>query len=126
MTDILNEIYEVLTEDNYIMEKAKGHIKAYEYPEVKEMDDPRIIMDPIDSSTPADYADDNWMTYDYTVQIEVWSKNRKDTESIADRIRDLMWEDLGFYQQSGPKEYDSGIFRDARRYRGKLYRDEIN
>lgn len=121
--DVLDIIYEDLKADNYIQEK-NGNIKFYEYPAVDECHDPKIIIDPIDTSTPADYADNDWMTYDYLLQIEVWSKNRKITESIGDRVRNVMW-NLGFYQQAGPKEYDSGIFRDARRYRGKLYRDSL-
>lgn len=123
--DILVEIYDILLENEYIKEHAEGHIKFYEYPQVKEVDNPKIIIDPIDTSTPSDYADDNWLTYDYTIQIEVWSKDRKKTDEIANEIRNVMWEKLGFHQKAGPKGFEDGVFRDARRYRGKIYRDDL-
>lgn len=122
--DILDKVYETLIADDYIEEKAYGKIKYYDYPAVNEFDDPQIIIDPLDAPSPADYADDYWMTYDYLLQIEVWSNNRKLLQGLADRIRESMWQ-LGFHQNSGTKEYDGGIFRDARRYRGKLYRDSL-
>lgn len=123
MKDVLDIIADVLEDDNFIQEKAYGRIKLYEYPEVDEVHDPKIIISPVDSETPADYADNVWMTYDSLLQIEVWTTNRKDCKDIADRIRDIMWDELGFHQKAGPKEYDSGVFRDARRYRGKIYRE---
>lgn len=117
--DILDKVYEVLKGD-------VDNIKFYEYPEVSEVDDPKVVIDPLDSPMPADYADDEWLTLDFQLQIDVWSRNRKDTENIADKIRNLMWDKLRFHQNSGPKGYDSGVFRDARRYRGKLYRDDFD
>jgi len=38
-----------------------------------------------------------------------------------------MW-NFGFHQGTGPDEWDeeTGIYRDARRYRGKLYRDDLD
>lgn len=125
MKDVLDIIADELEDDEYIQSKGNGNVKLYEYPEVDEFDDPQIILDPVDQETPSDFADNTWMTYDSLVQIEVWTRNRKDCKGIADRIRDIMWDELGFYQQAGPKEYDQGVFRDARRYRGKIYRDSL-
>lgn len=123
--DILNEIYNALIADPYINDQALGRIKFYEYPESGEVDKPHIVIDPIDSPTPSDFADNTWTTLDYLVQIDVWTRNRKTTDSMADRIRDVMWKRFGFKHQSGPKEYNQGVFRDARRYRGKLYRHDF-
>jgi len=123
--DILNKIYEALMADDFIKDQASGRIKFYQYPEMGSVDSPYIVIAPIDPPMPSDFADNTWTKLDYLVQIDVYSRNRQLTDSIADRIRDIMWERFGFRQQSGPKEYDEGIFRDARRYRGKLYRPDF-
>lgn len=124
---MLDEIYEEFSLDHDIEKQVEGRIKFYKYPEVASLSKPHIIIDPVDVPIPADYADDTWLTDDYIFQIEVWSKKRKDTENLAHRIRLVMW-DLGFHQGSGTSEYDAdyGIFRDARRYEGKKYRENLN
>ncbi|PWU68316.1 tail completion protein gp17 [Gracilibacillus dipsosauri] len=124
--DILDEIYEALIADAYIKEQTLGRIKFYEYPETGDVDNPYIVIDPIDTPTPSQYADDQWTKLDFLLQIDIWSHNRKLTESIADKVRDVMWDTFGFAQRAGPKEYDQGVFRDARRYRGSLYREDFN
>lgn len=123
--DILEKVYESLLADPLIKEQANGRIKFYEYPETGEIDNPHIVIDLLDAPTPTDYADGKWTKLDYLIQIDVRSKNRKITDSIADRIRAIMWGRFGFAQRSGPKEYDEGVFRDARRYRGTLYREDF-
>ena len=85
---------------------------------------PYIIIEPMDIPLPRDFADDQYLKYDVFVAIETWSKNRGLTKHIADRIEFVLWE-IGLVQTGGLDEYDEGIFRDVRRYRGKLYRDEI-
>lgn len=123
--DILDEIYNALIADNYIYEYCYGRIKYYQYPETGDVNAPYIVIEPLDSPLPTALADNEWLRLDYLVQIEVWSKNRKLTDSIAGRVREIMWDRFGFRQQSGPKEYESGIFRDARRYSGTLYRSDF-
>lgn len=124
--DILEKVYESLIADDYIKEQALGRVKYYEYPATGDVDNPYIVIDPIDAPTPSDYADDNWTKYDCLLQVDVWTRNRKITGSIADQIRDVMWNVFGFAQKSGPNEYDEGIYRDARRYRGTIYRDDFD
>lgn len=124
--DVLSLIYNTLITDPYIKDQAYGRIKYYEYPETGDVTEPFIIIDPIDAPDPSDYADDTWLTYECLLQIEVWTRNRIVTNIIADKVRDVMWKQFGFKQQSGPQEYDEGIFRDARRYRGKIYRDDLD
>ncbi|WP_054859133.1 DUF3168 domain-containing protein [Gracilibacillus sp. JCM 18860] len=124
--DILDEIYKALIADAYIKEQTFGRIKFYEYPETGDVDNPPyIVIDPIDTPTPSQYADDQWIKLDFLLQIDSWSHDRKLTESIADKVRDVMWDTFGFAQRAGPKEYDQGVFRDARRYRGSLYREDF-
>lgn len=124
--DMMTRIYNAMMDDNYIVEKAYGRIKYYEYPPTDNLTEPHIIIDPLDTPTAADFADDTWLTDDYLYQIEVWSNNRLVTKGLADRIRMIMW-DLGFRQSGGIDEWDKdyNIFRDARRYRGKAYRTDL-
>ncbi|MGD7021779.1 hypothetical protein ACQCVK_04250 [Rossellomorea vietnamensis] len=117
-------IYETLLADPFIKSKTAGRIKLYEYPAASEVTGPCIVIDPIGPSLPGDYADNQWLSDEHSLQIEVWSKTLSDTESISKRIREVMWDDLGFAQQaSGVDEWDrdTGVYREARRYRGKTY-----
>ncbi|MCY9003280.1 hypothetical protein [Peribacillus frigoritolerans] len=126
--DFLGMIYNTLIADSYIKEKAAGRIKFYGFPETSSVTSaPNIIIDPLDVPLPIDFADDTWLTYDCLFQIEVWSKNRMATNELSGHIRNVMW-NFGFSQGTGVDEWDedTGIFRDARRYRGKLYRDDLD
>lgn len=122
--DDLKFIYDAIIMDPFIKTETSGKIKYYEYPETGDLTGPFIIIDGIDVPKPSDFADNQWLSYDCLVQIEVWSRNRLITKQIADTIQDILWS-KNFKQQSGPREYEDGIFRDARRYRGKVYRDEF-
>jgi len=123
--DVLAVIYNALIANSYIQEQATGRIKYYEYPESANVEEPFIIVNPLDVPKPSDFADSTWLTYDCIYQIEVWTKNRLITMELAKQIHQVMW-DIGFTQNSGIDEYDSGIFRDARRYSGKLYREDFD
>lgn len=120
---VIYKIYDALKADALIQEKVGDRIKFYEYSETGDVSGPVIIIDPIAPSMPADFADNQWLTEDYLYQIDVWSKSMSDTKDIADRIRKVMWS-INFGQSAtGPDEWDkdTGIYRDARRYRGKVY-----
>jgi hypothetical protein len=117
------KVYNALINDSFISDKVKiEHIKTYESPST-DLTEPHIVIDPLDVPLPGDYADNEWLTEDHLLQIEVWSKNGHDTEALSKRIRDIMWKQFGFPQGAGVDEYDkdSKIYRDARRYRGKAY-----
>lgn len=121
--DPLQLVYDQLISDPYIKEQAYGRIKYYEFPETGEVSSPSIIIDPLDVPLPKDFADNTWLTYDCLFQIEVWSKDRAITRNLSNQIREAMW-NIGFVQGTGVDEWDkdTGIFRDARRYRGKFYK----
>lgn len=123
--DILTKIYDAIIADQEIASQAAGKIKFYEFPDSMTMDvGPYIVIEPVDVPLPRDFADDQYLKYDVFVAIETWSKSRGLTKNIADKIEAILW-DLGLLQNGGLDEYDEGIFRDVRRYRGKFYRDEI-
>lgn len=125
--DMLSAIYNAMIGDDFIQKNAYGRIKYYEYPPTDNLTAPHIVIDPLDTPTPSDYADDTWLTNDYLFQIEVWSNNRLLTKELAERIRNVMWE-MGFRQTSGIDEWDKDykIYRDARRYTGKAYRQDLD
>jgi hypothetical protein len=125
--DVLGMIYDALMANPSIKKTVDERIKFYEFPETGEVTAPFIIIDPLDVPTPQDFADNTWLTYDCLFQIDVWSKKRTTTRELSGQIRDVMW-NLGFSQGSGVDEWDksTGIFRDARRYRGKLYRVDLD
>ena len=126
---MLYKIYNALIEDEYIIEKVGNRIKFYKYPEAKDMTATHIIIDPLDIPKPGDFADNKWLTDDYLLQIDVWSKNIEERNIIAGKIREVLWNKLNLKQLAGGvdeynKELD--IFRDARRYRGKQYNENLN
>lgn len=123
--DVLDMVYDALIDDNFIKLQAQGRIKFYEYPESGDVSAPYIIIYPLDVPLPSEFADDNWLANDFLLQIDVWTKKRSSTREIAEHIQKIMW-NLGFSQVGGIDEYDNGIYRDARRYRGKLYRDDFD
>ncbi|WP_062105214.1 DUF3168 domain-containing protein [Bacillus niameyensis] len=124
--DVLDIVYKTLIADDYIKSLANSRIKFYEYPETGDVDNPFIIIDPMDDGTPIDFADNTWTKLEFLVQIDVWTLDRKTTLNLANSIRDVLWKELKFHQIKGPNEYDSGIYRNANRYRGSLYREDFN
>ncbi|MDN4525323.1 DUF3168 domain-containing protein [Fictibacillus fluitans] len=124
--DILTIIYNALIADDHIKEKVAGRIKYYQFPATDDVEDAHIVIDPLDVPIPKDFADETWLTEDYLVQIEVWTKNRLATAELSSKVQQAMWK-IGFSQGSGMNEYDreTGIYRDARQYRGKVYREDV-
>ncbi|WP_026581023.1 DUF3168 domain-containing protein [Bacillus sp. J33] len=122
---MINKIYESFLADSLIQEKVGSRIKFYEYPSTTDLvKGPYIVIDPLDTPTPKDYADNKWLTEDHLFQIEVWSKSLADRDAVAKQIRKVMWDKVGFAQTGGGVDEwdkDLNIYRDARRYRGKSY-----
>lgn len=121
---MLWKINDALKSDPLISEKVETRIKFYEYPENGDISGPCIVIEPIAPPKPSDFADNQWIKEDYLYQIEVWSNHLSDTQSIAKQIQKVMWEEFGFTATgAGVDEWDKdfNIYRDARRYRGKVY-----
>lgn len=128
--DILDKVYKIIKDDevvrSYVESETDGlRIRYFEYPETADMSGSWIVLDSIINALPSDFSDDTWVAYDYLIHIEVWSRKREDNLIIANRIRDLLWDELKFKQNDSIDEYDLGIYRDARRYEGKLYRHDL-
>ncbi|HFK2719188.1 TPA: hypothetical protein ACG1DY_005040, partial [Escherichia coli] len=103
MDDITIKIYEALINNEEIMKLVpKNNIKFFDYPNVQEIKDIVIVIDPLDTPTPSDYADNDNLTYEYFYQIDVFVKQKQGVNGrvLSDRlvflIQRIMWEVLGF------------------------------
>ncbi|MDF1997595.1 DUF3168 domain-containing protein [Peribacillus frigoritolerans] len=125
--DMMMVIYNALLSDEYIKGQATGRIKFYEFPPTGDISGPYIVIDPLGPPQSADYGDNKPITDDYLYQIDVWTKNRLMTMEMSKRVQKVM-RSIGFgLFAGGVDEYDkdTGIYRDARRYRGKSYTEEF-
>lgn len=120
------KIYQAFRADPFLAEQVTNEIKFYEYPPTDQMEGIYVVVDPLDVPRPGDYADNQPLTEAFLFQIEVWGKDGEKVEAVAKRISKVM-RGLGFGQGSGIDEWDkeTAIFRDARRYEGKTYDEEI-
>lgn len=135
MRDILMDIYNVIKDDDLISTHvATNRIRFNDYPEIKSIDAPWIIIDEIDDALPREYADDDNMALSYLVQVDVYTKvkdgvnARKLRDELSYKIARLLKEQLQMTNTSNAKpEYDNEfkLYRSARRYEGVFYRDEI-
>ncbi|MCG1155611.1 hypothetical protein [Staphylococcus epidermidis] len=131
MDDIIMKIYKALINNEEIMKLvSKNNIKFFDYPNAQEIKDIVIVIDPLDTPKPDDFADNDNLTYEYLYQIDVFVKQNKGVNGrvISDRlvflIQRIMWEVLGFGETSSIKpEYikEFNIYRQAKRFEGKQY-----
>lgn len=129
--DILDIAWNILKEDeqvvSYVDSDIDGlRIKYFTYPETADMQGSWIILEPIINALPSNLSDRTWVTYDFLLHVEVWSRKREDNIKLANRIRDLLWDKLGFKQNDSTDEFDLEIYRDARRYEGQLHRSDLD
>lgn len=129
--DILDIVWKILKEDEevrgYVDSDTDGlRIKYFTYPETADMEGAWVVLESIINALPSGYSDDTWVTFDYLLHVEVWSRKREDSLKLSNRIRDLLWDKLGFKQNDSVDEFDIGIYRDARRYEGVLHRSDLD
>ena len=131
MEDITTKIYDAIINNEEIMKHVpKNNIKFFDYPNAQEIKDIVIVIDPLDTPKPDDFADNDNLTYEYLYQIDVFVKQNQGVNGrvLSDRlvflIQRIMWEVLGFGETSSIKpEYIKGfsIYRQAKRFEGKQY-----
>lgn len=125
--DMLPVIYEALIADDYIKQQAFGRIKYYEYPATGDVKGPYIVIDPLSPPMPTEYGDNEPIADSYIYQIDVWTKDRKTTKELAKRVSKIM-RSIGFGYFAGAVDEwdkDTGIYRDARRYRNTIYDETL-
>ena len=131
MEDITTKIYEAIINNEEIMKLVpKNNIKFFDYPNAQEIKDIVIVIDPLDTPKPDDFADNDNLTYEYLYQIDVFVKQNKGINGrvLSDRlvflIQRMMWEVLGFGETSSIKPgyiKEFNIYRQAKRFEGKQY-----
>ncbi|WP_210142089.1 hypothetical protein [Staphylococcus sp. GDY8P57P] len=134
MIDILNTIYSVLKNDEKLMKLLNvNNIKFNDYPDVKDITQPYVVIDDFDDPIPELHYDGNRVAYNYIVQIDVFVKAndsynaRLRRNEISQRISDLLWKELKAGQTSNlGNEYDKqfALYRSTRRYEAIFYEEE--
>jgi|SRR5690625_4095438 len=114
------KIYHDLVANPLILEKVDDRIKFYEYPETGEVDKPFIIIDPLATPRVVGTGDDKRIVYEYLYQVDVRTKTLNDTQLVMESVSDVFW-NKGFTESgSGIDEYDTGIYRQAKRFVGRF------
>src|SRR5699024_2893998 len=134
MIDILNTVYNVLIKDEKLMKVLNiKNIKFNDYPDVKDISQPYIVMDDFDDPRPEVYYDVDRVAQSYILQIDVFVKQSNEYNArlrrneISQRISDLLWNHLKMGQVSNlGNEYDKqfALYRSTRRYEAIFYEEE--
>lgn len=129
--DGLELVYNILKDDAKVKSMATSKkdglkIRYFDYPETADMTSNWIVLVPLINDRPSNFADKTWVTYDYLLHVDVFSNDREENRELASRIRDLLWDKLGFIQNDSDDQYEGGQYRDARRYKGTLHRSDLD
>ncbi|MDN8760260.1 hypothetical protein Q0M59_17975, partial [Staphylococcus aureus] len=72
---MLNTIYSVLKNDEKLMKLLNvNNIKFNDYPDVKDITQPYVVIDDFDDPIPEVHYDGDRVAYNYIVQIDVFVK----------------------------------------------------
>ncbi len=129
--DGLDIVYNLIANDERIRSLATSKkdglkVRYFEYPSTADMSGNWIVLDSLVNELPSNYADDTWVTHDYLIHIDVWSKNREENRLVSTLIRDLLWKELNFSQNDDNDGYETGIYFDSRRYKGTLHKSWLD
>lgn len=121
-------VYDKLVENLKMLRIDKGsiyqhHIPESSLPSSENYKNPALVRISFLNQTPAQYADNIQLSWDCSVQIDVWDEN--EASNIANKINFLM-KQLDFKQDSPIIEYDPDTFmlRDGRQYSGIIEADK--
>src|SRR5699024_10114666 len=133
MRDIMMDVYNALIDDEFISSNVQL-IKFYEYTKPGSIDDHYNVMDEIDGELPMEYADNTPMAASELIQVDVYVRHRSDINArimckkLDNRIKEIIWGNLGMYNTSNSKpEYDVDfkLYRRASRFEGAFYYEKI-
>ncbi|MDK3656264.1 hypothetical protein O0A22_11660 [Staphylococcus pseudintermedius] len=136
MRDLLTEVYEALSNDAVISKYLKqSDIKFFDYPNANNIKSNVIVVDEIISPSFKVYADNNPLTYEYVIQIDVFSKQNSNdvnaslvSREVILRVSKIMWQQFRFaeFNTMRPefiKNYN--LYRQSKQFRGQKYIDEM-
>lgn len=135
MEDMTIKIYEAIKNNKEFMSHVnESDIKFFDYPNAQEIKNIAVVIDPLDTPTPSDYADNDNMTFEYFYQIDVFVKQKPGVNGrvLSDKLvfllQRIMWTQLGFPETSGINpEYikDFNLYHQAKRFEGKQYIGDV-
>jgi len=123
LRDIGTEVYQLIVNDEQLKELLPAdHVFQYHIPEEFQEKSPIVRITMI-NMLPNNYADNEQLAWDYTIQIDVW--NEGSPFIIAQHINRIM-KGLNFRQSTPIFEFDidTAMLRDGRRYEGKIMINE--
>lgn len=115
---MIEDIQAALKTSSLITSK-NAKFKFFEFPDTDKFSGLWIIINPVTSPKPTDYADNTWTAIEQMFQINVWTKSYQDSQAIGAEIASVLYREYRFKQDDGaPLEFDksTGIYNDARRY----------
>lgn len=131
MEDITMKIYKAITaNEDFMSHVDKNNIKFFDYPNANEITDTVIVIDPLDTPTPSDYADNDNLTFEYFYQVDVFVKQKPGingrvlSDKLVFLLQRIMWIELGYNETGGINpEYikDFNLYHQAKRFEGKQY-----
>ena len=132
MRDLMMEMYEAFKADKELSEHVKD-IRFFTYPNANDVKAPVIVIDDLTTPIPGDFADDDYLTYQYLYQIDLFVKQNSNVNGrllsnrLIYRIQRIMYEQFRFtVNSSGKPEYisDFNLYRSTLSFTGKIYREE--
>src|SRR5699024_6648002 len=133
MRDIMMAVYNALIDDGFHSSNVQL-IKFYEYPERGSIDDHYIVIVEREGEVPMEYADNTATGASNYIQQDVYVRHRSDINArimckeLDNRIKEIIWGNLGMYNTSNSKpEYDVDfkLYRRASRFEGAFYYEKI-
>ncbi|WP_440863886.1 hypothetical protein [Staphylococcus shinii] len=132
MRDLMMEMYEAFKADKELSEHVKD-IRFFTYPNANDVKAPVIVIDDLTTPIPGDFADDDYLTYQYLYQIDLFVKQNSNVNGrllsnrLIYRIQRIMYEQFRFtVNSSGKPEYisDFNLYRSTLSFTGKIYIEE--
>lgn len=132
MRDLFLEIHNALLDDPIVSQHFKnGDIEFFIHRNANDISDNVIVIDEVFSPTASDFADDNPLTYDYLLQIDLFIKQKNNQvngsllcRELILRVSKIMWEQFGFgeFNSFKPDYYpDFNLYQASKQFRGKKY-----
>ena len=135
MRDVTMDIYNALLADTELMKHVdKKDIKFQDYPNAQDIVNTAIIIDPLISPNPSDYADNENLTYEFLYQVDVFVKQNKGVngrslcEWLILRVQQVLRSNGFLDTGTGVKpdwDKENRLHRQTKRFEGKIYKEEM-
>ncbi|WP_337227952.1 hypothetical protein [Staphylococcus succinus] len=133
MKDMMMEMYNAFKSDSEIS-KHVSSIRFADYPNANDVTNPVIVIDDLTTPIPGDFADNEYLTYQFIYQVDLFVKQNMNengrllSNRLILRIQTIMWEQFGFpVSASGKPIYNKefNLFTQSISFTGKIYKYEM-